>query len=1732
MANESFKTIIDKSVKGSAEDGGQAPDYSFDKYIGQMMRAKRTVLDKISVPKDSVGVKSRKKAAREMMEDSNSDAAMSLIQQFYDLYMSSDCPNADISYRLGDVVEELPAFSFNPDTNETEGVVTGETTAKGRLFTASNFYHTFEVMGYSPAMPNGHSTYNEYYVNLFFPPYFGTNPAIAEPVIDVSRKQVSEYTDPTTGSKVKEITGVSWPEDACKLDMNTDLNRRGKFTYRQPGFKSLNDNISMMQWLFEKVSGIVSTYMTEWDLSQYFQESLLSASNGAYPKWISLVHRVGDDGVCSGRNSAESMTFGVVNAAVSKLYGTNSLKWFPGEYPLSTFWTSYPEWKGNTNSDLRRFFEDGIRGVYYPAFYDLGTTDPDNCNTIISKLQRDDFQGQALSGFSSWVLKYFEAFYTTPEDKLSDVDIIHMDVSSGPIDTKDVIDMVKENVFGFDPNTASARNRDCQGQQNDYDQKEVDALLAGQKADSLGEDETAKNFATLAKFGTAMSRLTDDALKAFDPVAASSQRMSSVRAATPMTQVDETGDNWEATEPLGSSNEFKDSAVSIGINQRAPAIFGGPHGMYRSPFSVQSYEEPANPFLRDCPRVYIPISEKKDEPWQLDLQLNHTKALHPTEVEAHQELWTPQNPYFPGPEQWSTSAVGADWSKNNPSAGDTSYSAGLNALKAGRMYYTWQKAYYYTDVAHTIAGTRHIHGGGSWHWWFWYRWEPYWQSYSWPQYYNGRHVEYRLPEYTYSRLPSKWRTFWTSSGWPYSRYEYGLNVGRGRYRYMSGRESYIYWNWCRRPSWYYWHYRWNYGGSHPRYCWCYCRLQWDWYGLHTDMLLPCRTGWTKERHVKPYKKYIQDCNPYQEWAINATRTGDVHISCNWGSGWWGRWCRWWGRLFGYRTTYSCSVRNVRDCYKLWFPGGSKNSSASKSIVQFDRGGDGHVIRTDEILHTWEENDILKHMINYSGGRYAKTPVFFLAGNDSYSDRVNNGPKHIFRCYCHQQDYQYVWYEQVVRTKSCSYDWWYEYIPHVEWDYYIEVDLNHCVEFYADCNLKDDNVVNNINLSGDKLITDCRVSDYNYGYGNANDPQAILLAQSPWTTSYYLGDSLHSAPVGTHGFGIMSMFQGFNTHVEYDEFGDFTNLTMPDGTFDKSFITLPFSYYEGQGSASSYYHINGIDYYFSQGRQTYKQIEMDPALKRCWLNACLRCTWYTVDSYYRDRRTLNNEYDLVEKPKIYHVPMDYAFRLFYGQVLYQLSYFKAVKGFFCTDLFGNSGQKAFDFKLMGNMIRGEIPGQGIVSNKVMTFSKDPAKYKSKLGYNQWITKALEWFPTAKEDTEENRQLADAKQKELELAIQSRIDVFEQAAKVLQPLVAKEIKEWSYNEILNAKSEMAKVLNNVQTEKIEDFFCSYLNCLYEYRKYFIDKRFNKQDGSMWMCRSLESMVPMLIAKSMDNGATPGTVDMGEYDVAFYEINNSIGDKVAASNNGTTLTDRVQRVYVKVDYASKAAYEADVKRRQGPGGKMLEPKIIKVKKWEWEKNEYGELVWKNHPKPTKKSSPIIKYAYKPIDGKYQLISKEWKKNKANIVYNESIQKGAPRKFVNPDIKDAIWDIKWGIPEAISQEEVGETPIVFDVFKGLDTVKSKELIAKGIENPQELMCAAKVSYDYWQIDVGQTPLPDVVGYQNDMKLVRANDPNVDQKDLKNVTINGVFFQSLYPIVAEQGDMIAILGLPTDKLL
>lgn len=333
------------------------------------------------------------------LEKASKSAALELIEIFYQAYMSPLGTN-DITYRLGGVT----GIVVDPKTIAN---IPGYTTSAGEIYTPSNLQFSFTRKEYSNddikrlvdpttdystisnILENKQTTNRkESYANLLFPPY-----APIDDIIEDSSALVGEdsYDTADFGEKTKvsakgyygkeikydkanSILNKSYTSTVetsalrSKLDsFNTKymLSGRSGATYRAPGFRAVNDNINFLQTLLEKTTGIVSTYMTEWDLSLYMQEGLVSVNDDSEIEFVTKLNyrliddapQISDDDIdksgsaiastnsVSEKNYLKAVCFGTINSAVSSLragsYGPwNDLEYYPQLSPYSPWWVA------------------------------------------------------------------------------------------------------------------------------------------------------------------------------------------------------------------------------------------------------------------------------------------------------------------------------------------------------------------------------------------------------------------------------------------------------------------------------------------------------------------------------------------------------------------------------------------------------------------------------------------------------------------------------------------------------------------------------------------------------------------------------------------------------------------------------------------------------------------------------------------------------------------------------------------------------------------------------------------------------------------------------------------------------------------------------------------------------------------------------------------------------------------------------------------------------------------------------------------------------------------------------------------------------------------------------------------------------------------------------------------------------------------------------------------------
>src|SRR5574344_464479 len=390
----------------------------------------------------------------QFLQEVNKEVAKKYVQMFYNAYMAPI--GSDIIYRLGGVTGIKTQTTHATDEStirkeyDKDNLITD---AYGRIYTRSNFATRFAVKYYN-CSTNRLQSYTVPYVNLFFPPYkYGLTvyqTARWDNALESWKKSLQYNTDAAT-----KVT----------YDLMSFKDSRGNFTYREPAFKSINDNISLLQYIMEQVTGVVSTYLPEWDLSLYLQEGLVNSTETGLPPVVCLTNRIYDDNPLSNMKykgyygDDRALAFGAVNAAVSKLYGDNKKQWVPNYYPLSAFWTPYWFYDDVYTSDgslklsinelssrnIAVAATDGtttslIPSYYYPNLGNIYHNYYDISDDLIfkDKVRLVDERYAALSGWTSWDgLNYYRLFYTTNADALSDTDTTmqNIDKSSRSLDS-------------------------------------------------------------------------------------------------------------------------------------------------------------------------------------------------------------------------------------------------------------------------------------------------------------------------------------------------------------------------------------------------------------------------------------------------------------------------------------------------------------------------------------------------------------------------------------------------------------------------------------------------------------------------------------------------------------------------------------------------------------------------------------------------------------------------------------------------------------------------------------------------------------------------------------------------------------------------------------------------------------------------------------------------------------------------------------------------------------------------------------------------------------------------------------------------------------------------------------------------------------------------------------------------------------------------------------------------
>lgn len=581
--------------------------------------------------------------SNELLKNLYTMAGTQFVQMFYDMYMSP--LNSDIEYRLGKVTGTKVNFQNVATKWEKRGVgFNGAQYDKfGRIDTTINFKMKNHIDGV-----DGIRGYDEYYVNWFFPPFNQSAFKVGGTIADFASKDLTQR----VWNAQHQCWEINSEKDYTTYDIQNMKSCRPNPTYRLTAFKSVNDNIQWLQHIYENTTGIVSTYLTEWDLSLYIQEGLLEDAK-RYPV-VNLCYRIFDDNPMGWRDT-RAFSFGNLNACLTKTpicgITPNTLRWRPEDYPLSAYWVQYDS--VDRGDGLDEFYDVALNGHNGTALetFGYGAKEFKKLN-IKDKVRFYDDVNAAYSGWISYDdMSMFQILYSSPEDGFNEIDMAHIseplrrkskdsNPKSNGLSLNDCINSMIEANYNMDPTLG-------------YDTKEPRLLMDEKpkkiigfrnrwvyyKKNSLtgewegcGADITTrysnthlywqkpkkgwlftpkwrftwwKPFWGTAKKPSQLASANDlygDDLGGENLGQKSSmEKMPVVNAGTnKYGTLERTANGFYKVPDVTAPESYADH---FGVSQRSPALTGGPHGKYSSPRTVEGYFEEPNAFLRDIPRI-------------------------------------------------------------------------------------------------------------------------------------------------------------------------------------------------------------------------------------------------------------------------------------------------------------------------------------------------------------------------------------------------------------------------------------------------------------------------------------------------------------------------------------------------------------------------------------------------------------------------------------------------------------------------------------------------------------------------------------------------------------------------------------------------------------------------------------------------------------------------------------------------------------------------------------------------------------------------------------------------------------------------------------------------------------------------------------------------------------------------------------------------------------------------
>lgn len=365
----------------------------------------------------------------------------------------------------------------------------------------------------------------------------------------------------------------------------------------------------------------------------------------------------------------------------------------------------------------------------------------------------------------------------------------------------------------------------------------------------------------------------------------------------------------------------------------------------------------------------------------------------------------------------------------------------------------------------------------------------------------------------------------------------------------------------------------------------------------------------------------------------------------------------------------------------------------------------------------------------------------------------------------------------------------------------------------------------------------------------------------------------------------------------------------------------------------------------------------------------------------------------------------------------------------------------------------------------------------------------------------------------------------------------------------KKEVSGEINNgkynILTPQLA--FLSYLQILYRYREYFINKRLSKKDGTMWQLRQIEKLIPTLEKEIEVNNKQPQEAleDASDYSITSYKISfmdyrngikeksNSIINTYNNVENNKPLIDDYKAFYIRAEYLSDEEQLIVEEAIENNSVTQFKKGEIGVAKDQFNNLYYNgiKIVYVEYRQ---------KYIKVPEDGEYfaystevdQIISTLKRYAKMSIIdENEEKSTLLRIKKAYDEVSQYKFNIIWDItgsstytsqkePEkhTVKNKKDGVEGLLVDASDFLDlniTYGLKSMLTT--LSPEEMACALlDKNSDYWYIEI-PSELSILSSYiSTEPLLVKSGVYNISTelvKATKTTTILGLMANSIYPI-------------------